>query len=146
MIVPMRMKSGDCVIASTATVLQCSYEDIAATLGVALDASGVPAASSWPWPLDQDGRTTLTDICERLRSLGAHLVADLPSAFIEQIVVCSQSPAILIVNSDDPEDCGRAHALAYRDGRVMDCRSGYEVQKEPLAALVFLPPEVGQAS
>ena len=36
-IVPMRMKSGDCVIASIATALQRPYEDIAATLGVALD-------------------------------------------------------------------------------------------------------------
>jgi hypothetical protein len=143
MIVPMRMKSGDCVIASIATTLQRSYEDIAATLGVALDASGIPAAASWPWPLDQEPLVTLTDMCRRLRPLGAFLVADLPSIFVEMIVVDSQSPAILIVNSDDPEDCGRAHALAYRDGRVIDCRSGDEVERVPLAALVFLP-ETGE--
>jgi hypothetical protein len=139
MIVPMRMKSGDCVIASIASALRRSYEDIAATLGVALDASGIPAAAAWPWPLDQDPLVTLTDMCRRLRSLGAFLIADLPPVFIETIVVSSRSPAILIVNSDDPEDCGRAHALAYRDGRVIDCRSGDEVERVPLAALVFLP-------
>jgi hypothetical protein len=139
MIVPMRMKSGDCVIASIASALQRPYEDIAATLGIALDASGIPAAASWPWPPDQDPLVTLADMCRRLRSLGAFLVAELPSAFIEMIVIGSQSPAVLIVNSDDPEDCGRAHALACRDGRVFDCRSGDEVEGVPLAALVFLP-------
>jgi hypothetical protein len=41
---PMRMKSGDCVIASIATALQRSYEDVAATLGIALDRSGIPVA------------------------------------------------------------------------------------------------------
>lgn len=61
------------------------------------------------------------------------------SSRIESIVVSSRSPAILIVNSDDPEDCGRAHVLAYRDGRVIDCRSGEEIEKAPLTALLFLP-------
>jgi hypothetical protein len=139
----MRMKSGDCVIASIASALRCPYEDIAAALGVALNESGIPAAAAWPWPLDQGGLATLTDICQRLRPLGAFLIADLPSVFIETIVISSQSPAILIVNSDDPEDCGRAHALAYRDGRAIDCRSGDEFEIEPLAALVFLP-ETGE--
>lgn len=135
----MRMKTGDCVIASIASALRCPYEEIAAALGIALDGAGIPDAALWPWPLDQGGMATLTDICERLRPLGAVMIADLPSVFIETIVVASQSPAILIINSDDPEDCGRAHALAYRDGQAIDCRRGAIVEMEPLAALVFLP-------
>lgn len=144
-IVPMRMKTGDCVIAAVASALQRPYEEIAAKLGVALDSSGVPVAESFPWPRDNEPLATLTYICERLRSLGAVLIAQLPPAFIETIVAASQSPAILIVNSYDPIDCGLLHALAYRDGRVIDCRGERDMVClgvcliDPLAALVFLP-------
>src|SRR5262245_19692974 len=138
-IVPMRMKSGDCVIASIATALQRQYEDIAAILGITLDAAGIPIAETWPWPLDQEPVLTLTDMCARQRELGAFLVADLPSPFVEMMVIGGQSPAVLIVNSDDPEDCGRAHALAYLDGQVIDCRGGAEQERVALAAVLFLP-------
>jgi hypothetical protein len=106
-VVDMRMKFGDCVIASIATALQRPYEDVAAILGVALDEAGIPAAASWPWPLDQDPMLTLTDMCGRLKERGAFLVADLPPVFVEMMVVASPSPAVLIVNSDHPDDQGR---------------------------------------
>jgi hypothetical protein len=133
------MKSGDCVIASIATALQRPYEDVAAILGVALDEAGIPAAASWPWPLDQDPMITLNDMCERLKSEGACLVSDLPPVFVEIMVDTARSPAVIFVNSDDPADEGRAHALAYRDGRVIDCRGGDVQEMVPLAAVLFLP-------
>ena len=136
-VVPMRLKSGDCVIASIATAMQRSYEDVAKTLGVALDGAGIPVAESWPWPLDLDPVVTLTDICNRLHELGAFLVADLPPGFIEPIVIGGRLPAMLIVNSDYPADEGRSHALAYRDGRVIDCRTATEDDRRPLAAMLF---------
>ena len=99
-VIPMRTKSGDCVIAAIATAACRTYEDIAAALGIALNPNGVPNGDKWPWPRGQNPIATLEDMTGRLTAGGLQttLVNDLPFAFFELVILACRRPAVLFID------------------------------------------------
>lgn len=121
--VPQRT-NGDCVIASIATAIGLSYEDVASAVGFPCDLqTGLPAIP--------EGRgVSIVEIAAPLLTLGfmstivtardaPHYCSthNLPSTSEIRQMLTGRTGTVLTVMED-----GELHAVSWRDGRAIDCR------------------------
>lgn len=138
--VPQRTSGlGDCMIAAVATALGLSYEDIASALGYPCNKeTGMPS-------LPPGGGVSALELSAPLLSFGIVTSLVMSSAASKEITLGRNLPssdqlktlirgrsAVLFV--DDVMQPSRQHALAWKDGRVVDCRAGdpFHLQLEDL--------------
>jgi hypothetical protein len=127
----MRMPTGDCMIAAMAMAAAQPYETIAGALGFTLDPkTGAPIMGRWPWPGEASCHEVQLLICDRLTSLGvaflplfySRVPAEMVSGLFRAMLDRNSDDAVLFIKSDREEDNGKAHAVAYLDGKIVDCR------------------------
>lgn len=142
--VPMRLPTGDCMIAAIATATGRTYEAISDILGISLDDAGRPGAA-W-WRDEPDGYKTVKALHKRLR-VGGFKVSEANaglSEFTKFAVATAHRPSILFIPSQCPADNGKMHVVAYVQGQVIDGRSpdvssSLDDLDQVYCALVFWP-------
>lgn len=145
--VPQRTHD-DCMIAAFATATDRPYQEIAAAFGVRCNADGYPSLPAVggvnllavPVPLLSLGFNAV--LCLSAESSGNPMLR-LPTSDALKSLLPSRTAVLGIPDTRLP-GLGIQHAVAWKDGEVIDCREpegkGPELEQLTVSAMVLLSP------